>query len=180
LRASGFLPAAALQASRVAVFSSTPQTRALASLRAVLSSSLPSIANRQLLLLTGSGLAAPATSSNGAGAHADILSPELLSTDATAANLATAISDANTRGATRIVVFGVNQDEVDGDSRLRAAIDSIQGNGGEVCFLAAAKRNSPGLLDYLLPGLGGTERLTALGREAARTFLQQNGRRRPR
>ena len=89
--------------------------------------------------------------------------------DNTPASLATTLCAAARSGVERVFVFGL-------DARLRGhPLVTAVTNGGpagdmEIAFIAAESGATPGVLAYLLPGLGGPERLIRDGRSAAEAW----------
>lgn len=179
LRASRFLPAAALDARGTSLFVTRAHAKALKALRTLLASTIPGDDTTGLVLLTTTGIAEATLGSNGAGPLPDFLSCEVLSADATPANIAAALTDACRRGATRIIVCAVDEADFADDTILRTAINSARTSGTEVGFLGTNGHSPLGLLHYLLPGSGGAERLIASGREAAQAFLDRGSEHRP-
>lgn len=88
-----------------------------------------------------------------------------------ASALAAAIDTAVVHGCTRILVPGVEERRI-GQREVARAIEDARTHGVEIAFLPLSTRQRPGVLGYLLPGLGRADRLLRDGRRAALRWLE--------
>jgi hypothetical protein len=107
----------------------------------------------------------------GAGQSVGSLIEETLRLVPSASALAAAIDTAVVHGCTRILVPGVEERRI-GQREVARAIEDARTHGAEVVFLPLSTRQRPGVLGYLLPGLGRADRLLRDGRRAALRWLQ--------
>jgi hypothetical protein len=87
------------------------------------------------------------------------------------AHVASAVREAITHGAQRILLFGAAADDID-TGPARAALDEAEGFGIAVETVVTERREGPSLLELLLPGSGGAERAMAAGSRAADTVYE--------
>jgi hypothetical protein len=92
----------------------------------------------------------------------------------TASALAAAIDAAVARGSSRILVPGIEERRI-GQREVARALEDGRAHGAEVVFLPLSTRQRPGVLGYLLPGLGRPDRLWRDGRRAALRWLTSSG-----
>lgn len=85
--------------------------------------------------------------------------------------LAAAVDIAAAEGARRILVPGVEERRI-GEREVARAIEDARANGAEVVFLPLSTRQRPGVIGYVLPGLGRADRLWRDGRRAALRSLE--------
>jgi hypothetical protein len=98
---------------------------------------------------------------------------ESLSQHPGAAAMAAAIDACVALDFDRVIAFGVDERLI-GAREVARAIEDAHGSGMEVSTLAMSAGERPGLLGYLLPGLGRADRLMESGRAAARKWLSQS------
>lgn len=124
-----------------------------------------------LHLLVGGGFVEAITGTEHAPAS---LIEETLRAAPTASALATAIDAAAARGCSRILIPGVEDRRI-GQREVARAIEDGRAHGAEIVFLPLSTRQRPGVIGYLLPGLGRADRLLRDGRRAALRWLDGSG-----
>jgi hypothetical protein len=167
LRQRHFLAGAALEALPL-IGNVVGGTVALTEVLRALSASGPGRINgTQVQLLAGTHFvpAAPAATGMDVGG---LLALSLLERGAEAA--ADGVRRAVEAGIARVLLLGLPLRAVD-DERLAAELRRARDCGVEVCSIPYESAEDPGLLDYLLPGLGTQDRLVRDGVLAARTWL---------
>jgi hypothetical protein len=92
-----------------------------------------------------------------------------------AAALAAAIDASVALGVDRIIAFGVDERFI-GARDVGRAVEDARSARIEVLVLAMSVAERPGMLGYLLPGLGRADRLIEAGRASARRWLSESGR----
>jgi len=85
--------------------------------------------------------------------------------------LAAAIDSATAQGAKRILVPGIEERSI-GERDVVRALEDARTLHVEVVFLPLSTRQRPGVVGYLLPGLGRTDRLWSAGRRDALRWLE--------
>jgi hypothetical protein len=167
LRAGHLLASLAAERSRLlAGLNGRDETRDLARLlpRTVGKSGAPS-----LQLLVGAALV-------DASATPELSLPSLLEhalkTRPAPPALAAAIEASCRLGARRLLVAGIEEPWI-GQREVAHAIDEARVHGIEVAFFPLSTRRRPGLLGYVLPGLGSVDRLWRDGRKSALRWIER-------
>jgi len=88
-----------------------------------------------------------------------------------ASALGSAIDLAIAEGARRILVPGIEERSI-GERDVVRALEDARTHHAEVMFLPLSTRQRPGVVGYLLPGLGRADRLWCAGRRAALRWLE--------
>jgi len=95
---------------------------------------------------------------------------ESLHAAVTAQTWAAAIEAAIGRGARRVLVPGIEERSI-AERDVAHALESAHAHGVEISFLPLTTRQRPGIVGYVLPGLGRADRLWSDGKRSALRWL---------